>query len=63
MLASTSQVPSGRTPPGPLRMSFGQFIGQAMPVTDSEQPPHIRQSNSRPFAWRSTNATGRSSRS
>ena len=43
-------------------MSFGQFIGQAIPVTESAQAPHILQSNNTPFAARSIAATGRSSR-
>ena len=60
----TSQKPPGRTPPqGPLRSSFGQFIGQDMPVEESTHWPHIRQSKSRPLAPRSTSATGRSTRS
>ena len=42
MFASSSHVPSGRTPPhGPLRTLFGQFIKQAMPVKHSEQAPQL----------------------
>ena len=60
----TSQNPPGRTPPqGPFLSSFGQFIGQDMPVEESTHWPHIRQSKSRPLAARSTSATGRSIRS
>jgi hypothetical protein len=59
----TSQCPSDRTPPhGPLRICFGQFIGQDMPVCDRMQAPHIRQSKSKPLTPRSTAAVGFSSR-
>ena len=58
----TSQKPPGRTPPhGPLRSDFGQFIGQAIPVNESAQAPHILQSNNAPFVARSIAATGPSS--
>ena len=44
----TSQLPSCLTPPqGPLRNSFGQFIGHDIPVDPRRQSPHIWQSNSR----------------
>ena len=40
-----------RTPPqGPLRICLPQPMGQARPVTESAQPPHIWQSKNRP--WR-----------
>lgn len=49
MSGRTSQLPSCRTPPhGPLRSCLGQFIGHDMPVAESAQPPHIRQSNRNP---------------
>ena len=38
-------VPSARTPPqGPFSTFFGQFRGQDMPVDESTQAPHMRQS-------------------
>jgi hypothetical protein len=60
----TSQCPFGRTPPqGPLRICFGQFIGQDMPVWLSTHWPHIRQSKRRPFTFRSAAARAGSRRS
>jgi hypothetical protein len=60
----TSQWPSGRTPPqGPLRICFGQFIGQDMPVELSTHCPHIRQSKRSPFTFRSAAANAGPSRS
>ena len=45
-----------------MRSAFGQFIGQDMPVDDSTQSPHIRQSNKAAFDAPLHAATGRSSR-
>jgi hypothetical protein len=58
-----SQLPLSRTPPqGPLRIDFGQFIGQDIPVDPSAHLPHIWQSNINPFIAFSTTRTGFSRR-
>ena len=50
MFSSTSHMPFGRTPPqGPLRIVFGQFMGQLIPVFESAQSPHILQSKRNPL--------------
>ena len=60
---STSQPPSGRTPPqGPLRTDLGQFIGHAMPLRESRQWPHMRQSNISPLTLRSSGSSAFSTR-
>ena len=52
-----------RTPPqGPLRIDFGQFIGQDMPVELSAHLPHIWQSNIRRLTAFSNTRTGLSRR-
>ena len=59
-----SQPPFWRTPPqGPLRRVFGQFMGQAMPVSPSVHCPQDCESNKKPFTALSTAAKGLSSRS
>jgi hypothetical protein len=63
MSGFTSHIPFSRTPPhGPLRIVFGQFIGQDMPVFDRAQSPHIWQSNKNPFRPASIAVIGLSSR-
>jgi hypothetical protein len=55
----TSQCPSGRTPPqGPLRSSFGQFIGQVSPVECRTHWPHIWQPKIGFLTAASTRASG-----
>jgi hypothetical protein len=46
----------------PFLSRLGQFIGHDMPVEERMHWPHMRQSNSRPLARRSTNFTGASAR-